>query len=98
MRLPRTSISAVVLSPVEVITPAHLPLSGGPPRLPAAGSEAALAPDAPDRFSTAIRSLDEVERAYIQHVVASCKGNRSEAARVLGIGRNTLHRKLSESG
>ncbi|MFZ5482501.1 MAG: sigma 54-interacting transcriptional regulator [Myxococcota bacterium] len=40
------------------------------------------------------RTLREVERAYVAEVLASCGGNRSEAARVLGIGRNTLARKL----
>jgi DNA-binding protein Fis len=35
-----------------------------------------------------------VERAYIAHVLASCDGNRSRAAARLGIGRNTLLRKL----
>ncbi len=39
-------------------------------------------------------TLAEVERAYIAHVLASCDGNRSRAAARLGIGRNTLLRKL----
>ena len=32
----------------------------------------------------------------IQHALRSCDGNRSEAARRLGISRNTLYRKLGE--
>jgi DNA-binding NtrC family response regulator len=39
-------------------------------------------------------TLAEVEAAYIRHVLERCGGNRSEAARVLGIARNTLARKL----
>jgi DNA-binding NtrC family response regulator len=44
------------------------------------------------------RSLDEVELAYIQRVVAACDGNVSEAARRLGIDRRTLYRRLEGSG
>ncbi len=45
-------------------------------------------------FEGPLRPLREVEAEYIRHVVRACGGNRSEAARVLGIGRNTLARKL----
>jgi len=34
------------------------------------------------------------EKRYIEHVLEACDGNRSEAARRLEIGRNTLLRKL----
>jgi len=40
-------------------------------------------------------TLAEVERAYIQHVLDRCGGNQSEAARVLGIARNTLARRVA---
>ena len=39
-------------------------------------------------------SLAEIERAHIRAVLAACDSNQSEAARRLGIGRNTLARKL----
>ncbi len=38
--------------------------------------------------------LSEVERRHIAMVLRQCRHNRSEAARILGIGRNTLWRKL----
>ncbi|MBI4914021.1 MAG: sigma-54-dependent Fis family transcriptional regulator [Acidobacteria bacterium] len=44
--------------------------------------------------------LEEVERMYILAVLSSTGGNKTEAARILGIERKTLARKLkrSESG
>jgi len=41
-------------------------------------------------------SLDEVRKQHIQRVLAMCKGNRSRAAQVLGIGRTSLYRHLKE--
>ena len=41
-----------------------------------------------------LRPLREVEKEYIQHVLRQCKHNQAKAARILGIGRNTLWRKL----
>ncbi len=43
-------------------------------------------------------SLDEVEREYISRVLERTGGNQSEAARVLGIHRSTLRRKIDEYG
>jgi two-component system response regulator HydG len=41
-----------------------------------------------------LRPLAEVERDHVMHVLEACGGSQVEAARVLGIGRNTLWRKL----
>ncbi len=42
-------------------------------------------------------TLEQIELDYIQVVVRACKHNQARAARVLGIGRNTLWRKLKKS-
>jgi DNA-binding NtrC family response regulator len=42
--------------------------------------------------------LEEVERRYIARVIQACGGNKSKAARVLGIGRKTLYRHLEHPG
>lgn len=42
--------------------------------------------------------LDEVERRYILHVLKTVAGNKAAAARVLGIDRRTLYRKLESYG
>jgi DNA-binding NtrC family response regulator len=43
-------------------------------------------------------SLDELERRYIIHVLRASGGNRSMAARILGLDRKTLYRKLHRYG
>jgi two-component system response regulator HydG len=42
--------------------------------------------------------LEEAERRYILSVVETVGGNKTLAARVLGIGRKTLYRKLQQYG
>ena len=44
--------------------------------------------------TTPFRTLAEVEREHILRVLDACGGSQSEAARVLGVARNTLWRKL----
>lgn len=39
-------------------------------------------------------SLREVEHQHILKVLAACGGNRTDAARVLGVDRKTLYRRL----
>jgi two-component system response regulator HydG len=38
--------------------------------------------------------LEEVERRYILRVVEFCQGNKTVAAKILGLNRKTLHRRL----
>lgn len=42
--------------------------------------------------------LEDVERQYILRVVEACNFNKSKAARILGIGRKTLYRRLESFG
>jgi two-component system response regulator HydG len=43
-------------------------------------------------------TLAEVEQAHVLTVLRACRGVQADAARVLGIGRNTLWRKLRSYG
>ena len=79
--------SAVVFCDGEVIEPAHLSIPSASP--PSATSGAV---DALPRGLT----LAEVERLYIEKTLDHCGGNRTRAAALLGIGRNTLLRKLKQ--
>jgi len=45
---------------------------------------------------TLLRSRAEYERALIQQTLESCQNNRSSAARVLGVSRVTLHKKIKQ--
>jgi two-component system response regulator HydG len=55
-----------------------------------ASSRLAFDTDDPD----ALISLEEMERRYVLGVLASTGGNKTAAARILGLDRRTLYRKL----
>jgi DNA-binding NtrC family response regulator len=40
--------------------------------------------------------MNEAEKEIIKATLTYCKGNKSKAAELLGIGRKTLHRKVQE--
>ncbi len=82
--------SAVVLSDGDIIKEQHLALpaisrAGKPSSGPAPGQDLS-------------RTLAETDRDYILAVMEEVGGNQSEAARRLGISRNTLARKLKTYG
>ena len=60
-------------------------------RAPAAAAAAAPEPSRPDR-------LAEMERDHIARVLAESHGNKSEAARRLGVERKTLYKKARRLG
>jgi DNA-binding NtrC family response regulator len=41
-------------------------------------------------------TLRDLEREYVMRVMESASGNKTEAARILGVDRTTLYRKLEE--
>ena len=78
--------SAVVMCRKNLITTEDLP-----PFLQSAGDDDWV------RVPLTI-SLEESEKLIIRAAINHYKGNKSKAAEVLGIGRKTLHRKLSDGG
>ena len=76
----------VILGTSEHIEPQHLPLQF-----------AAQAVDLPRQESPQeFRTLAEVERAYINQIMQRVEANKSKAAKILGISRQTLRKKLTE--
>ena len=65
---------------------------GGSPHGPSTASVSA--PRADEDWQT----LAEVEARYIRSVLDWTEGNKQRAAKILGIGRKTLYRKLDEQG
>ena len=51
---------------------------------------------APEEVSREPRTLASVEKSYILKVLRQVNGNKSEAAKILGITRQTLRKKLTE--
>jgi Nif-specific regulatory protein len=83
--------SAVVLCDGGVIGPAQL-------ALPGERVDRSRSVGEPRPTHTLPRPLAEVEREHIVSTLRFFGGNRSDAARALGIGRNTLLRKLKTYG
>ena len=76
---------ALALTTDPVIDPGDLLLPDEPST---ATGELGLSDDLP--------TLDELEARYIARVLASTKGNMSQAARILGVNRKTLMRRREE--
>jgi DNA-binding NtrC family response regulator len=69
-----------------------------PDDLPARMRESDSGQSRPNPWSLdSLLPLDEVERQYIQRVLDAVGGHRAQAARILGIDRKTLFRKLSRT-
>ncbi len=85
---------AVVLSKSEIIDDKDLPL------FPASDTPEGAFGEAPQAFPEAMTDLplDEVEKVTILNMMQATGGNKSEAARRLGITRKTLHKKLKLYG
>ncbi len=43
-----------------------------------------------------LRSMEEIEHRYIEHVLKAAGGNKTNAAQILGFDRKTLYRKLEK--
>ena len=82
----RTAIEhGVVMSTADRIALRDLPASVRDRR------DAPSSPTAPGGLN-----LQETETALILRALEDCRGNRTDAARMLGISRRTLHRRLKE--
>jgi two-component system response regulator HydG len=79
----------VVTAGGEVLQPEDLPASIRP--------AAPAVPAAPAGWAALVgHTAEEVEREHIRATLESVAGNRSRAARLLGIGERTLYRKIKQ--
>ncbi|HWS16054.1 MAG TPA: helix-turn-helix domain-containing protein, partial [Candidatus Methylomirabilis sp.] len=70
-----------------------------PDDLPPEVVQAVLPPTAAEPIPLpASRTLTEIERDAIRSAIAHTGGNKTQAAKLLGIGLRTLHRKVKEYG
>jgi DNA-binding NtrC family response regulator len=78
---------AVVVAPGQILTPGDYPqrLTSGPQGRDDGGIHIGM-------------TVHEMERRLIMKTLESCKGNRTEAAGMLGISTRTLRNKLHEYG
>ncbi|MBI2177880.1 MAG: sigma-54-dependent Fis family transcriptional regulator [Candidatus Tectomicrobia bacterium] len=90
--LENTVERAVVLSRGEILTPEDLPSHFARPQKPA--GEAPLPPEAPVLTIPVGTPLAEIERRVILETLRRAGGDKSEAARQLGIATRTIYRKI----
>src|SRR5438874_3090202 len=79
----------VILGSAELIEPQHLPVQFT--------GQQDVVPQRESSSSQEFRTLAEVERAYINQVMQRVEANKSKAAKILGISRQTLRKKLMEA-
>jgi Nif-specific regulatory protein len=84
------------LSAEHLPLPEHMPMLSAPSEMNPARLPTPLA--VPMVGGSSVRSLADVEKEHILQVLDLVEGNRSHAARMLQIGRNTLARKLKDYG
>lgn len=87
-------LSNVIERAVALATHDHVTLSDLPKHLVQyQATDVVLAPNA-----SGLVSLEEMERRYVLHVLESVGGSRTAAAKILGLDRTTLWRRLERYG
>jgi DNA-binding NtrC family response regulator len=77
----------VILGSSDFIEPAHMPVQF---------ATQVRQPVVTEQMGDEPRTLAEVERAYIALIMQRVESNKSKAAKILGISRQTLRKKLME--
>jgi DNA-binding NtrC family response regulator len=78
---------ALILSAGAPILPVHLPREVSSPAVERGGNA-----------DPGLVALEEVEKRHIRRVLEACGGNKTQAAKLLGISRLTLRNKVGEYG
>jgi two-component system response regulator AtoC len=80
---------AVILASGETLSPDAVLLRDAPP---------ARAAPAPEPDDAPPPTLDEVEKAYLERLLARAKGNKSQVARWMGVSYPTVVKKIADHG
>ena len=83
---------ATILCDGETIEPEHLPIHLTQPQA------AMTSPDQASAGPLPLVSIEEMEIEHIRRVLAHCSGNVMQAAKILGIARSSLWRKVKKHG
>jgi DNA-binding NtrC family response regulator len=91
---------ALIVARGPSILPQHLPATflGGGAAAPAAPAPSTFAPGEPALEPPCDLSIEAAERDQIRRALEVAGGKRMEAARLLGLSRRTLYRKLDKYG
>lgn len=81
---------AVLLASDTKITPLQLHLDNAEPQL--------ITEQVNDTQPLPLQTLDDTEKQLIQQAMKQTSGNISEAAKILGVSRNALYRRLEKFG
>ena len=90
-------LRAMIEAAAALAGPGREPVDTGLLRFVAGDLDDQPAPT-PDAASTLARAIEEIERRMLSEALAASGGNQSEAARVLGLSRVGLIKKLSRLG
>ncbi len=90
--IPLSCLPAEIQQLAGAVSPPPLPVTAEE-----SAGEAAGTPQV-ERSVGVLGTLEEMEQRYIREVLTSVSGNRSQAARVLGISRSTLQDKIRKYG
>jgi DNA-binding NtrC family response regulator len=96
--LRNTMQRAVALSEGDLIEPVHLGLAGVVHPAPGLAVPELAAPAVIDWDGTLEAAIASLEACMLARALAAASGNRSEAARRLGLSRQQLYRKLDQHG
>jgi DNA-binding NtrC family response regulator len=95
VRSPSLTLSSVSVTPTGPATvPSNLVPATPAPLSPGVSSGYGEAPETPAREEGRSLNLDQHEKTLILQALEKTRGNRAQAARLLGISRRTLYRRL----
>ncbi len=89
---------AVILETGETITAAGLGFEPQSPEVPAPRSQTLITeePPLPEAGMDLTTHLEAIEKRYLQTALARCKGNQSQAARLVGMTRDIFRYRLKK--